>query len=219
MEEKLYFRPANYGKGLKKRKEKPAPAKKQTDGEKNHRARNLALFLALLAVIVAVILWLLRGQTTTTGQYPANIRNEALTCRSGTIVYDKVSNINSANKSLKISMIFTGEEQLSSASLEYALTFSSYSEAYSAEAVSHAQFNLGLQALGYDAGKFNNKFSILDNKLIITLSASSDKNLDDTTRGYFLIEYTDGRELPKSLGEYRQNYERQGFACTSTINQ
>ena len=54
---------------------------------------------------------------------------------------------------------------------------------------------------------------------MISLSANSDKSIDDTTRSYFLIDYVKDDRLPKSLTEYKANYEKQGFSCTSTIDQ
>ena len=223
MEEKLYFRPADYGKGLKSKSKKQKQSEKvrgDTDGNGgNHRLRNFIIFTLVLALIIVVILWLLRGKTTTSGQYPENVKNESLACESKTIIYEKTNSVNSDDKDLKFSMVFAGKESLSSASLKYTLRFQSYEAAHSAEAISHAQFNLALQALGYDASKFNNKFSILDNELVITLSLSSDKSLDDTTRSYFLVDYIKDDQLPKTLAEYKSNYEKQGFSCTSTIDQ
>ena len=210
MEEKLYFQPENYGK-----KEYKEPKKKSE--KKDHGILKLLGFLLFLAIIVLIIIWLLRGKTTTSGQFPANVRNESLVCESSNITYQKVDSIDSDDKNLKISMVFNGEASFSSASLKYTLHFASSGEAHSAEAVSHAQFNLALQALGYDAGKFNNKFSEIGSDLIITLNLSSGKTLDDTTRSYFLVEYTDSGNLPETLSEYRHNYESQGFACTSTV--
>ncbi len=218
MENKLYFSPAHYGKGIKK-KEKSAERPTENGEKKNHRTRNLILLLLFLAILVGVILWLLRGKTTTHGQYPENVRNESLTCTSSSVTYEKTNNVNSDDKELKISMVFAGKDSLSSASLKYTLRFGSYDEAYSAEAVSHAQFNLALQALGYDASKFNNKFSIIDSELVVSLSVNPDKTIDDTTRSYFLIDYAEDDELPKTLAEYRTNYEKQGFSCTSTLDQ
>ena len=213
MEEKLYFQPENYGSGKKQKEKKP----KEKPEKKEHRFLKLFGFLLFIAFIVTIIIWLLRGRTTTSGQFPANVRNESLVCESDDITYEKVDSVNSTDKNLKISMVFNGEASFSSASLKYTLHFASSGEAHSAEAVSHAQFNLALQALGYDAGKFNNKFSEIGSDLIITLNLSSGKTLDDTTRSYFLVEYTDSGNLPETLSEYRHNYESQGFACTSTV--
>ncbi len=211
MEEKLYFAPANYGKGAKH-------AKKSKE-KKNHKILKLVSFLLFLAIIAVIIIWLLHGNTTTSGQYPENIRNESLVCESNDITYEKVSRVNSDNKELKISMVFVGSDTLSSGSLKYTLKYSSYGEAHDAEAISHAQFNLGLQRLGYDSSKFNNKFSTIDNELVITLNFSAKSEIDDTTRSYLLLNYDSNDKLPSTLPEYRQNYEQQGFACTSTIDQ
>ena len=217
MEEKLYFKPADYGAGKKKekqRREQPDKADK-----KDRRALKLVIFLTFIALIILAILWLLRGKTTISGQFPANVRDESLVCESDKITYEKVNQINSENKNLKISMVFNGKESLKSADLKYTLTFGSYSEAYSAEAISHAQFGLGLQTLGFDLSKFSNKFSIIDNVLDISLHLSSEKGVDDATRSYFLINYKDDNSLPLDLSEYRQNYESQGFTCASTTEQ
>jgi len=211
MEEKLYFKPADYGAGRKK--EKGEKLKK-----KNHKGLKLAIFLLFIVAIVIVVLWLLRGKTTISGQYPANVRNESLICESNSITYEKVNNVNSDNKELKISMVFNDVNTLSSASLKYILHFASSQEVHDADAISHAQFNIALQNLGYDSSKFNNKFSEIDNDLVITLNLSSSKSLDDTIRSYFLVEYTKDGKLPETLSEYQKNYESQGFSCTSTVN-
>lgn len=210
MEEKIYFEPENSGK-KKNIKQKPK--------KKDRRFLKLFFFLLFLLIVVLVIVWLLKGSKTISGQYPENVKNESLSCESKAITYEKTNDIDSEDKDLKINMVFAGEDKLSSASLEHTLVFSSYNEAHSAEAISHVQFNLGLQSLGYDASKFNNKFSILDNKLVISLSLASDKSLDDTTRSYFLVDYTTGGKLPKTLTEYKTNYEKQGFSCASTLDQ
>jgi len=220
LEEKLYFAPADYGRG-KKHSEKSgslSELNKKEKSKKEHKAVKLVTFLLFIATIAIIILYLLHGKTTTSGQYPENVKNESLTCESSVITYEKTNNVNSDDKDLKISMVFAGAESLSSASLKYTLRFQSYEAAHSAEAISHAQFNLALQALGYDASKFNNKFSILDNELVISLSLGSDKTLDDTTRSYFLVDYVEDDQLPRTLAEYKSNYEKQGFSCASTID-
>ncbi len=202
MGEKIYFRPET-----SKKKDK-----------KEHKFLKLFFFLLFLLIIILIIIWLLRGSKTISGQYPANVRNESLVCESKDITYEKVNKVNSDNKELKISMVFASADFLSSANLSYTLRFSSYSESHSAEAISHAQFNLGIQSLGYDASKFNNKFSIIDKELVITLNLSSSSSLDDITRSYFLVNYKKNGELPSTLTEYKANYESQGFSCKSSLD-
>ncbi|MBR2587354.1 hypothetical protein IKE71_03230 [Candidatus Saccharibacteria bacterium] len=49
-----------------------------------------------------MIILLLHGKTTTSGQYPASVCNESLTCESKSITYEKVNQVNSDDKDLKI---------------------------------------------------------------------------------------------------------------------
>lgn len=214
MEEKLYFKPAKYGKGIKKKLE-PEKLARTDKGKKNHRTRNLILFLILIVIIVLVILWLLRGKTTTHGQYPENVKNESLSCVSTDKAYEPANQISSDEKELKIDMIFYGTEKLSSASLKYTLTFASKNDAYSAEAFNHAEFNLSLQRRGYSSGLFNNKFTLMDNVLVLALRADADEIKEELAREYFLL---DRSSLPTTLSDFRIHYESTGFVCASTID-
>jgi len=214
LEEKLYFKPASYGKGNKKKDRQEKEGETEKD-EKSHRVRNLILFLTPAIIIVLIIIWLLRGKTTTTGQYPANVRNESLSCLATDKAYEPANRTSSDNKELKIDMIFYGIEKLSSVSLKYTLTFASNEEAYSAEAFNHAGFNLGLQNRGFSSGLFNNKFSLMDNVVVLTLRADANELDEELAREYFLL---DRDELPETMSDFRRHYESTGFSCASTID-
>ena len=212
MEEKLYFKPGDYGKGIKKEKQ----LGRNTSGETNsHRVRNLVLFLIFLIIIVLVILWLLRGKTTTSGQYPANIRTESLKCTSSNISYDKIGVVgdSAVQKELSLTFLFQESGELNSVSLKDTLTFTTPNEAVDAEAIAHATFNKGLAARGYDSGKFSNKFSVMDNKFVVTLHNNS--QFDDDAKEYFLLNSDD--EL-KDLSDYSSFYKNKGFVCETTKN-
>lgn len=210
MEEKLYFKPVKYGKGIKKRKEKIE--KDNKDGN-DHRVHTLVLFLLLIAVVVIVILWLLHGKTSTTGQYPANVRTESLECVSDDVNYSKIGSTkyHVVSKELKLSLLFVGEESLKAISLKDSLTFNTEVEAKNAEAVVHATFNTSLVATGYNSEEFDNKFSIIDNKLVVTVHSGS--HIDERSKGYFLIE---SNENPNTLQEFRNIYETKGFTCKTS---
>lgn len=211
MEEKLYFKPAKYGKGIKKQKEK---IEKDKD-EKDHRIRNLIVFLLFIVAIILIILWLLHGKTTTSGQYPENISNESLTCISKNTKYEKTSWVDSDDKELKINAIFNGTESLKTISLIYTLNYADESEAYYAEAKSHAQLNDSFAAVGYDVRKFDNKFARYNNKLIISLTASKSE-IDEYSAVYFMLPIeADGFKL-KTLSDYKRAYETQDFFCVVT---
>ncbi|MBR3595029.1 hypothetical protein IKL45_02185 [Candidatus Saccharibacteria bacterium] len=216
MEEKLYFKPASYGKGIKN-KEKPVKKKEKEEGEKTHRIRNLVLFLLFIAVIVIIILWLLHGKTTTTGQYPANVKNESLECVSTALTYPKLGTVSPAPKetNLTLTAVFSGEDTLRTISVKNLMTFESNSEAVVAEARTHANFNIGLRAYNYGTEKFENKFSIMSDKLLVNLTAKS-KELDEFSKGYFLIT---SEQLPTTLADFKQEYEAQGFTCRTDFNE
>lgn len=216
MEEKLYFAPANYGKGAK-RAEKTADSlatQKKSKEKKNHKILKLGGFLLILAIAIIVIIWLLHGKTTTSGQYPENVKNEALTCESSTVAYPKITKANSDSKKLKINLIFNNDAKLKNTSLVYTIYYDDEEEVKKAEAFAHAEFNLGLNANGYSSTKFNNKFARYNNSLIISLFANASE-IDEYTAPYFMIE-RDDYKFPETIVEYEEMYEAQGFSCNST---
>ena len=212
MEEKLYFKPADYGKG---RKKKQVKHKSKSKEKNNHKILKLAGIIIFLAIVAIIIIWLLRGTTTTTGQYPENVKNKSLTCVSSQIQYEKTSWINSDEKELKINTIFNGTDSLKSLSLIYTLTYESEADAYLAEAKSHAQLNEGFATMGYDVRKFSNKFSRYGNKLIITLTTNKTE-LDEYSASYFLLPTSEEGFVLKSLSDYQNAFEAQGMTCSST---
>ena len=207
MEEKLYFEPEKSG-NVKRTKEK------KTD----HKILKLICFLILFLYIILVILWLLKGTKTVSGQYPENVRNEYIECVSNDVVYDKANEISSEDRELKISMIFYGDDEFSSASLKYTLHFSDNLQAGQAASLLHAQFAKNLAESGYSFEKFSNKFSILDNDLVLTLHASDGK-IDDKAKSYFVVDETASGKLPVTLKEYKNNYEAKGFSCKTSIEE
>ncbi|MBR3595096.1 hypothetical protein IKL45_02575 [Candidatus Saccharibacteria bacterium] len=211
MEEKLYFAPANYGKGRKhsEKSESLSEHNKKEKSEKSHKVIKMASFLLFLVIIVIIIIWLLHGKTTTTGRYPENIHNDSLECVSNNIKYEKTSSIESSDSELKITTVFRDNGTLGSISLLYTLTYQSSVDAYSAEARAHAEFNKGLAASGFSSEKFANKFTLLDNKLLISLYATS-KEINEYTYNYFLIDSSNDF---KTLEDIKEHYKKQGFVC------
>lgn len=214
MEEKLYFKPASYGKGIKKKDkpEKPVETKKE---EKSHRTRNLVIILLVLGIIIVVILWLLRGKTTTTGQYPANVKNEYLDCVSNSIVYSKVGSVDSDKKELKATMVFLGEKDLSSISIKYTLNFVDKSAASYTEPIVSTRFHENIAKVIDQYGAFNNKVTLLDDTIVVTLHASKTDLKDDLAKEFFLIPKT---KSPAALSDYREIFEVQGFTCESSLD-
>lgn len=207
LEEKLYFKPEGYGKGRKK--------KQQTEQRVEHKVLKLFCLLLFLLVIVIIIIWLLRGKTTTSGQYPANVKTESLECTSVETIYPKLGKFSPIPKetNLTITAIFSGENELQTISLKNLMTFNSNSEAIVAEAVAHANFNIGLHSYGYNISKFENKFSISEEKLLVNLAARV-KEIDERSKDYFLIT---SEILPTTLNDYKNEYEANGFSCRTSF--
>ncbi|MBQ6605584.1 hypothetical protein IJH66_01225 [Candidatus Saccharibacteria bacterium] len=206
MEEKrLYFEPEFSGN----KKHKKEKSKK---GE--HKFLKLFFFLLFLLIMVLIIIWLLRGSKTVSGQYPANVKNEALICESEEIAYSKITKAISDNKNLKINILFDSDNKLKNASLIYTLYYDNEDEVKRAEAFAHAEFNLGLNDNGYSSSKFNNKFARYPDRLIISLFANS-SDIDEYTAQYFMINQEE-YHFPETISEYKKMYDSQGFSCEST---
>ena len=182
---------------------------------KNHKILKLAIFLIFLVAIILIILWLLRGKTTTVGKYPENIKNESLECISDELIYEKLGSFNEPTATnLVLTAVFRGEDSLVSLGIKNLLTFSSNHDAVVAEARAHANFNFSLQALNYDSGKFDNKFSINGDKLLVNLTGKSN-DINEYDKSYFMIK---SDKLPVSLSDFRTEYESLGMKCESTLD-
>ena len=204
MEEQLYFEPASRSK------------KSSEKSKKTHKIRKLLLLLTIVAIIVLIIIWFLRGKTTISGNYPENVKNEALTCISNDIIPEKLASANSNEKELRINAIFSGDSKLKNISLIYTVNYSSEENAYGAEAKTHAELNHALNASGYNSQKFNNKFARYGEKLIISLYATQTES-DEIAAQYFMITLDGNHKVSvENISDYKQNYENQGFKCEST---
>lgn len=213
MEEKLYFKPANYGRGKKKEQ---AEQKGEPKEKKNHKALKLIGILLFLLIVVIIIIWLLHGKTTTTGQYPENIRNESLSCVSKTKKYSIVDLVDSDEKELKINAIFNGEDSLKNISIIYTLIYATENDAYRSESVAHAELNETLTAAGFNTNKFSNKFARYNERLIISLTANGSE-LNEFSSRFFELNLNDTDDFPKTLTDFRKVYETTGFSCESTL--
>lgn len=206
MENKLYFAPAKFGKGKKKKQ------KSSGEGDKQ-RFWRLAGFLMILLAIGCIIFWLLHGKTTVSGNFPANIGAESLTCSKENATYEKI-NYSGGKQRARITAIFDGAETLHTLSFNYSIIFSNENEAKTAEGAVHYKFGRNLSDDNLSFSEFSNKFSVIGNELAISLFAEQNEIKPNTT-GYFMLIHDDNRT---SLADYRKAYEAQGFSCTSTID-
>lgn len=205
MEESLYFEPETSGNKKRTGKKK-----------KDHKILKLFFFLLFLLVIILIIIWLLKGTKTISGQYPENIKNEALNCESESLEYPKITSVTSDKKKLQINLIFKGENKLSSIALIYTLYLDSEDAVKRAEAFAHAEFNLGLNAVGYNTSSFDNKFARYSDRLIISVFGNSSE-INEKSASYFMLrDVKSSNEIPQTIDEFVENYQNQGFTCNSS---
>ncbi len=198
MKEKIYFKPET-----SKKKDK-----------KNHKFLKLFFFLLFLLLIILIIIWLLRGSKTISGQYPENVKNEYLDCVSKNVTYSKVGEVSNEEKELKATMVFLGKEELSSISIKYTLKFKDKETANYAEPIVNTRFHENLAQVIDQYSAFNNKVTLLDDTIVVTLHASRN-DLVDLAKEFFLIKKN---EEPVSLNDFKNSFEKQGFICESSIN-
>ncbi len=193
------------------------PIKKSEKSKKNYRYVVLALLLIFVTTLILIIFWLTRGKTTTTGRFPDNIKNESLECNISNLSYEKIGKVPTSNTDTKITIVFYGTEKFNSINLRHTIHLASPEVAGETEAVAHVQFaeNLGYSGLNYL--EFDNKFTRIDNNLMLSLY-NTKPFTKDTMYEYFLIDKNNNGQYPTSLEEYRKNYESQGFTCQSSIN-
>ena len=124
-------------------------------------------------------------------------------------VYARLGNISPDSIETKISSIFFENEEFSTISLTQTLTFPSRERAVKAEAVAHANFNWALHAAGHDPSTFDNKFTILDNRLVISVHGKK-RDWESFNRAFFMVQ---SEEMPATLAALQSEYEAQGFSC------
>ena len=206
MEEKLYFKPET----ARKTKNNKDSSKKKKD----YKVLKLVSFLLFLVIIVLVIIWLLKGSKTVSGRYPENVKNEYLDCVSEKFTYSKVGEVGDEKKELRATMVFFGEEELSSISIKYTLRFKDKQAAGYAEPIISTRFHENIAQVVDSYSAFNNKVTLLDETVTVALHASKN-DLTDLAKEFFLVKKTE--ELA-SLADFRKSFEAQGFTCEASIN-
>lgn len=209
LEEKLYFKPTDYGKGGKDKR-----PRRTADGEekKEHRAARLIFLLGFLALAILIIVWLLKGKMMSTNEKIPNVKNTALSCSSDSFVYPLFRYDNAESRNLEVKMIFS-EDELKSISLEYTLFYNSAEAIKASEAHNHAEMNFNFGRSGLNPDHYDAKYTILSDSMRMNLYSVANR-LDEAAKPYFLIN-GDGT-FPTRKTELKKNYEAKGFSCKTT---
>lgn len=170
----------------------------------------ISMFATLALVVVIVILNLLNGSVTVSGQYPGSEKTYSLTCNSSTWDYPIFNYINTNKKEVKIIAIFDNENMLHRISLLYVLTYDNSSTAKHSRDVNHAAQNLSYADRGLNADALLASYYTNDGIFQFNISANSDEINGNTDIYFSLGDILDGNYTKETV---ERAYTSQGFNC------
>lgn len=177
--------------------------------EVSHVLFYLALALVGVAIIFAIVFWL-RGETKTYGDYPNPESNESLKCESVGFSYPFFSHDNARKRTTKINAVF-GKDELKTISLIYVLNYDDVSEIESSEASNHIAMNESFYEDNLGPDSFDANYARLSDALKFTISADASKIYNGGGAKYFLLN--DIEETPYSIKNVKNTYQKKGFKC------
>ena len=177
------------------------------------------LVLLVFGLIIFIIFMLTKGKTTVSGSYPESEINSSLVCTKKGAKYSKINDTDSNDKEVAVTAIFDGKSNLKTISLKYTVRYSTEEEATQAEALAHFDFGSHLGNYGFSFDEFDNKFSIIDNALIVSIYDDK-KAVESVDRaGYFMLgdEVKSGKDL-KKLTALKSVFEKKGYTCEASTD-
>lgn len=171
------------------------------------------VFLCVLAII-SLFVFLMRGNTTISGNYPENVKDNSIICNSDNFDYPFFRYDNSLEKNAKISILFN-DDSFKSISLVYTLFYNNEIGAKTSETQNHAAMNINFGESGLGGDSFSAHYNINGNKMTMNIYATSSDLQAMHGNKYFLI---DNLPLESSIEQYKKHLEKQGFACEININ-
>ena len=162
--------------------------------------------ICIIITVVAIILFLLQGNTKTVSRGEVEI-SESVTCEGKGIVYPIFKYDGSKEKSIKINVLFDGEK-LEKISLVYQLKYDDSKQIEQSSAENHAAMNKSFEADSLGADALGVRYSNLSDAMQMTLYAEA-KALNGVTAKYFLLD---------GLNSYTKEnitkkYNNQGLDC------
>lgn len=170
----------------------------------------LGCLVGIIIITTIIIVNLARGQTTTSGIYPAPVSTDSLSCTSTSYKYPFFTST-SDRTTTKVNLAL-GKSAIESISLTTTLTFDSINEAESARNFNQAAMNATFTQDHLDVGELDPIYTHKDHTFTLTLYASA-KNLNSITSKYFALDGTSTQDYnQKSLSAH---YAKLGFNCTT----
>lgn len=182
------------------------------DNKKNIWMLSIGIFLIIVSII-SITIFLLKGQTTITGQNGSVISSESLVCESENQNYQFLSYDHAIRKTAKISALFNNNE-LSSISLLYALYYSDSELIETSRTINSAQLNVFYSKDGLPANSFSKSVSSSNATVIISLYADK-ANFNNKTSKYFMADNLGEKSSPE---DFEKLYTEKGFTCRDNNN-
>lgn len=183
--------------------------------EKKKYSSTIIIGTFLLATIIILIIFLSSSKTTISGQYPDVKNNDTLTCKANGVNYPFFTYDNSVEKNIKINVLFV-EDNVRSISLIYSLYYNDNSAIVASEAHNHAAMNINFANDGLKPDALGATYSRLDDNMKMSLFLYSSE-FTDVSKKYILVD--NENVLPKSIEDFRRNYEKQNFECEIINNE
>lgn len=168
------------------------------------------IFCLAIGVVVTIVVNSMLGTTTTSGGYPENVKSISLACENTGLAYPIFTYDNSLKKETKINAIFSGEK-LKNISLVHSLSYSDLNSSIGSEGHNHAAMNISFGKDDLGADSFSATYSKSEEKMQMTLFATSADFKKETTLKYFFLD-SDG-EFPKTKTAYEKVLKEKGFSC------
>lgn len=168
-------------------------------------------FIGIVLIIASVILLIgfgLKGQTRVNGNYPEDIKSTSLKCSSTTAIYPFFSYDNASSRSTTVNIIFGNNGPITFA-LTTELFYTNATDINGSYAHNHAAMNKAFSEDGLASDSFSARYTKSDEKMIMNLYAKR-SDLNANSMKYFLAE---NLEPTSTINQFERNYEVQGFTC------
>lgn len=183
----------------------------------SHKKSSSSIFLVVgtILIIIAIVIALIffpRGESTTTGSYPAPESSESITCEATDLAYPAIDPRDASRTTTKITATFK-KDMLDSIALTYSLYYDTTDQVNASLNANQANLNLATQKEGLGSNIFNLHFNKFSDRLEFHLYTEA-KNISATSAKYLLLNtYPDTDAYTKSFIE--SAYQAASLNCTT----
>jgi len=175
-----------------------------------------AIVIVVMIAVLLLISFALKGKTTVSGEYPANIKTGAIVCNKNNASYPYIDAPDSESHrmgSVRIVGTYNESKIIEKIALDFTTIFNDKGEAEVGKAYMHGEFGKRLSADDLSFSEFDNNFSLVDKKVVVSLFAPIDK-INEHNYQYLLLKSKPDRNL--LVNAFTQNYQGLGYNCVST---